>query len=149
VFARAAATPRLRLGQLVAVLPHRGADRIERRAAPRPGSGPSRLLLGRVVTLAQTGVPDGREPYGHDVGVSFWPGTAVPVRVKPGAATAFEDAWWLPGGSEGGSVVFARDRFEGPCDALVREPGGDRRLRLTRLLERGVDFDRVEVAPAG
>ncbi|MFZ4759163.1 MAG: hypothetical protein ACOYLX_13450, partial [Burkholderiaceae bacterium] len=42
VFSRAAASPRLRIGQLVAVLPVRAADRGPRAASRRPGSGPTR-----------------------------------------------------------------------------------------------------------
>jgi hypothetical protein len=149
VFARAVAEPRLRLGQLVAVLPHRANDPIGRGRAARPGDGQSRLLVGRVVTLAHTGVPGGREPFGHDVGIAFWPGHALPVRVRFDGSHAFEDAWWTPAeGASAGVLVLRRDRFEAPSGVLVREPAGDRWLRTVRLVERGADHDRVEVAQA-
>ncbi|HYF57692.1 MAG TPA: hypothetical protein VEA81_01915 [Burkholderiaceae bacterium] len=148
VFARADDAPRLHLGQLVAVLPERGT----RRAAPRPGAGPSRLMLGRIVTLAHTGSADGREPAGHDVGVAFWPGSPVPVRVRLGTGTAFEDAWWFETGADGEppSLVLRRDRVERDesVAVLVRDAAGDRDLRVVGLLERGLDFDRVALAPA-
>jgi hypothetical protein len=134
VFTRTEASPRLRLGQLVAVLPSRPAGALRRGAGPRPGSGPGGAMLGRVVSLAQTGAADGREPYSHDVGVAFWPGSPVPVRVRLDDRNAFEDAWWLPAGDgRSASLVLRRDRFERPGD----------------VLERGPDFDRVEVTPIG
>ena len=151
VFARTVASPRLRIGQLVAVLPVRAADSRLRAATPRPGSGPTRPMLGRVATLSHTGVPDGREPYGHDVGVVFWPGAPVPVRVRIGPATVFEDAWWFPVAMPGmpTQLVLRRDRFEAVEDVLIREPAGDRELRLIGLIERGTDYDRVEVDSIG
>lgn len=151
VFARTAATPRLRLGQLVAVLPVRAIDRSRGRAAARPGAGPNRLHVGRVVSLAQTGVADGREPCAHDVGVAFWPGTPSPVRVRLGDTSAFEDAWWFesPCAGEPPSLLLGRDRFESATVATVRAHQRDVDLRVVRLIERGADFDRVEVGPIG
>lgn len=150
VFSRSTDSPRLRLGQLVAVLPIRASDRIAGIGRPRlrPGSGPSRLHVGRVATLVQTGTPDSREPFGHDVGVVFWPGAPLPVRVRLGDASAFEDAWWLPvaSGGDPSSLVIRRDRFEEPGPVVVRDSAGERVLRLVSLLERGADFDRVEVS---
>jgi hypothetical protein len=150
VFSRATDSPRLRLGQLVAVLPMRAADRIAGVGRPRlrPGSGPSRLHVGRVATLVQTGTPDAREPFGHDVGVVFWPGAPLPVRVRLGDASAFEDAWWLPvaSGGDPSSLVVRRERFEEPGPVVVRDAAGERVLRLVGLLERGSDFDRIEVS---
>jgi hypothetical protein len=109
------------------------------------------LRLGRVVTLAQTGVADGREPFAHDVGVAFWPGATVPVRVRLEGASAFEDAWWTPAGPDDAraTLTLRCDRFESPCGVVVREASRDVELRVRRLLERGPDFERVEVGPFG
>ncbi len=151
VFSRTAGTPRLRLGQLVAVLPVRAIDRAGRHAGARPAARATPLRLGRVVTLAQTGVADGREPFAHDVGVAFWPGAALPVRVRFDGAAAFESAWWMPSaaGDAPASLVVRRDRFESPCDVVIREAARDVELRVRRLVERGPDFDRVELGPIG
>ena len=151
VFARTDPAPRLRLGQLVAVLPVRAIDRPTRRAVPRPTGPAMPLRLGRVVTLAQTGVADGREPFAHDVGVAFWPGATVPVRVRLEGASAFEDAWWTPAGPDDAraTLTLRCDRFESPCGVVVREASRDVELRVRRLLERGPDFERVEVGPFG
>jgi hypothetical protein len=151
VFSRGAEGPRLRLGQLVAVMPVRTAPRGTRAGRGRPGSGPSRLLVGTVVTLAQTGSADSREPFGHDVGVEFWPGAPIPVHVRFAATSGHEDAWWLPTTGKGSpaSLVMRRDRFEGAAVVTVRDPSGERVLRMLRLIARGIDHDRVEVAPPG
>jgi hypothetical protein len=151
VFSRGAEGPRLRLGQLVAVMPVRTSPRGNRAGRGRPGSGPSRLLVGTVVTLAQTGSADSREPFGHDVGVEFWPGAPVPVRVRFAATSGHEDAWWLPTTGKGSpaSLVMRRDRFEGAAEVTVRDASGERVLRMLRLIARGIDHDRVEVAPPG
>jgi hypothetical protein len=151
VFARAAAEPRLRLGQLVAVLPGRSGEQPGRSSPARAGAAPARLLVGRVATLAHTGRPDGRQPAGHDVGVVFWPGESRPVRVRLGAADEFEEAWWFPAGVDGepASLVLARDRFERPVFGLVRDLDSDHRVSLQALIERGADYDRVALAPVG
>jgi hypothetical protein len=71
------------------------------------------------------------------------------VRVRLGTGDAFEDAWWFPGDGDGpAALVLARDRFEGPAAVLVRDVDDDRVLRLTALIERGADYDRVAVEPA-
>jgi hypothetical protein len=151
VFARASEGPRLRLGQLVAVMPVRAAPRGTLAGRRRPGSGPSRLLVGTVVTLAQTGSADSREPFGPDVGVEFWPGAPVPVRVRGAATSGSEDAWWFPAatGSAPASLVLRRDRFEGETEVTVRDVAGERVLRLLKLIERGIEHDRVEVERLG
>jgi len=148
VFTRAACEPALRLGQLVAVLPVRPQPG-GRGPSTRPGSGPSRLMVGRVVTLAQTGTPESRQPFGHDVGVSFWPGSPLPVGVRLDGEAFFEDAWWFPSPSPGEpqSLVLRRERFERVGAALLRDVGVDREVRLAGLIERGVDYDRVAVEP--
>lgn len=140
VFRRTADTPRLRLGDLVAVqggLPARGVG--------RPGPGPLGLRLGRIETLVQAGAADGREPTAHDVGVSFWPGVAVPVRVCASRGGPDEAAWWLPGGVDGEppSLVLRRDRVDTPAELTIVEPAGVRRVRALRLLERGAEHDRL------
>ncbi len=150
VFARTDAQPRLMLGQLVAVLPVRAIERAAGRGAPRiVVASPVPLRLGRVATLAQTGAADGREAFAHDVGVAFWPGAAVPVRVRFADANAFEDGWWLPDASEQApaSLVVRRDRIASSCSVVVRDGTRDVDLRVLRTLERGPDFDRLEVAP--
>ncbi|MFN7644136.1 MAG: hypothetical protein ACK5PW_13830 [Burkholderiales bacterium] len=151
VFARASEGPRLRLGQLVAVMPVRAAPRGTLAGRRRPGSGPSRLLVGTVVTLTQTGSADSHEPFGHDVGVEFWPGAPVPVRVRFAARSGSEDAWWFPAATRSApaSLVLRRDRFEGATEVTVRDVSGERMLRLVKLIERGIDHDRVEVGRLG
>jgi hypothetical protein len=47
------------------------------------------------------------------------------------------------------SLVVRRDRFESPCDVVIREAARDVELRVRRLVERGPDFDRVELGPIG
>jgi hypothetical protein len=148
VFTRAACEPALRLGQLVAVLPVRPQPG-GRGPSTRPGSGPSRLMVGRVVTLAQTGTPESRRPFGHDVGVAFWPGSPLPVGVRLDGDAFFEDAWWFasPSPGEPQSLVLRRERFERVGAAVLRDVGVDREVRLAGLIERGVDYDRVAVEP--
>ena len=151
VFTRTAAQPRLMLGQLVAVMPVRAIERAGRRGGtPSPSPLPQALplRLGRVATLAQTGAADGRDAFAHDVGVAFWPGAAVPVRVRTRDATAFEDAWWIPEVTEDSpsSLLVRRDRLEPPCSVVVREGAEHLELRVVRILERGPDFDRLEVS---
>ena len=109
------------------------------------------LLVGRVVTLSQTGAADSREPFGHDIGVEFWPGAPLPVRVHFAATSGHEDAWWFPVASEGvpAMLVMRRDRFEGTVEVTVRDAAGQRVLKVVRLIDRGIDYDRVEVAPPG
>lgn len=152
VYARSTDSPRLRLGQLVAVLPLRASERIAGVGRPRlrPGSGPNRLHVGRVASLVQTGTPDSREPFGHEVGVVFWPGAPQPVRVRLGEASVFEDAWWLTvsHGGDPSSLVVRRDAFEAPASVVVRDAAGERVLWLAGLLERGADFDRIEIRDA-
>jgi len=106
-------------------------------------------MVGRVVTLAQTGTPESRQPFGHDVGVSFWPGSPLPVGVRLDGEAFFEDAWWFPSPSPGEpqSLVLRRERFERVGAALLRDVGVDREVRLAGLIERGVDYDRVAVEP--
>jgi hypothetical protein len=148
VFARTAGLPRLRLGMLVAVLPRHPGEAAGATHHPRPGSGPTRVLLGRVVTLSQTGCADARQPFGHDVGIVFWPGAPQLVRIQPDGATGYEDAWLLPATADGAppSLVLRRDLFEAPLDVAVRGPGIDRDWRMTGLLEQGPDHDRVGLA---
>jgi len=147
VFARSVQAPRLRLGQLVAVLPCRPNERPGQASLARPGSGPSRLHVGRIVTLAHTGSVGSRQPFGHDIGVAFWPGSPLPVRVRLEDSAAFEDGWWLPAvrGAGPASLVLRRDRFEHPVQARVHDAAGATVLRLLGVLERGFDFDRIEV----
>jgi hypothetical protein len=151
VFACTSERPRLCLGQLVAVMPVRAGPRGTLAGRRRPGSGPSRLLVGTVVTLTQTGSPDSREPFGHNVGIEFWPGAPVPVRVRFAAKGGGEDAWWFPAAtvSAPASLVLRRDRFEGATEVSVRDVLGERVLRLVKLIERGIDHDRVEVEQLG
>jgi hypothetical protein len=151
VFSRIAQAPRLRVGKLVAVLPRRPGERPARVLPGRPGSGPMRLLVGRVVTLVQTGSADSRQPFAHDVGVVFWPGSPRPARVRLDGETAYEDAWWLPDGADGepASLVLARGRFERPVHVQIRDADADAEceMQITALLEQGVDHDRVSLTP--
>jgi hypothetical protein len=45
--------------------------------------------------------------------------------------------------------VVRRDRFERPGPVLLRDEHGDRRWKVRGLIERGLDFDRVALEPAG
>jgi hypothetical protein len=151
VFSRSAEGPRLRLGKVVAVLPRRPGERPAQHSPGRPGSGPTRLLVGRVVTLMQTGCADARQPFAHDVGVVFWPGSPRPARVRLDGETEYENAWWFPGGAGGepASLVMARGRFERPVHVRIRDVGTDCEMRIDGLLERGLDHDRVSLLPVG
>ena len=148
VFSRATAQPRLRLGDLVAVLPLKDASTAARRRASIESGEPPRLRMGRVVTLAQTGAADGRVPAAHDLGVILWPGMAIPVSIQVNRADPSESAWWLlgRGSEEPPSLLIPANRFEEPLDIILTEPAGQRRMRLTRLIERGPAHDRVLLA---
>lgn len=157
VFARMADFPRLQLGQLVVVQPRaavgpldNGPSGTSTRTRMRPGSGPTGLLAGRVVTLGQAACGSSRQPFGHDVGVAFWPGSPRPVRVLIGHAGEPEPGWWLAGnGSDAAPSLLVRP---GACDRADRvelvEGDGTHVLRSSGLIERGLDYERVALEAA-
>jgi hypothetical protein len=147
VFRRVASQPRLRIGQVVAVLPCPAGERASH--AARPGSGPTRLLVGRIVTLADTGASDAAAAGGHDIGVEFWPGSPEPVRVTLESGAALGSAWWYPvaGGDGQPFLVVRRDSFPAAGTVRIRGAVIDRVVRLRQVIDSAVDHDRIAVSP--
>lgn len=152
VFARVGESPRLQLGQLVVVQPKAGLSPLEAgpdgtptRTRMRPGSGPAGLLAGRVVTLGQAACGSTRQPFGHDIGVAFWPGSPRPVRVRLGSTGEAEPGWWLAGAGQGAapSLLMRPGAFERAGRVELVESGASRFVRSAGLMERGLDFERV------
>jgi len=149
VFTRSAGTPRLRLGGLVALQAWQHGAFADHRRATRPGAGPRQIMVGQVVTLAHTGWGDRLHPFAHDVGVRFWPGSPRAVRVGKLGGQGFESGWSFIGIGCGDtpSVVVRRDAFAPSRIITLFDGTTAQRLRMIALLERGVDFDRIAVAP--
>jgi hypothetical protein len=148
VFTRSVPTPRLCLGQLVTLLPWRVHEGRVMRPVQRVGNEPHGLMMGRIVTLTHTGSPHSRQPFAHDVGVVFWAGTPQRVLFRRAGQSELAEGWCFAGNAqEPPCLIIPRDAFEGPSD--IRGVLGGRELTLSclRLLERGIDFDRVELAP--
>jgi len=150
VFTRSADTPRLRLGSLVALQAWQQGGLADHRRANRPGAGPRQVMVGQVVTLTHTGWSDRLQPFAHDLGVRFWPGSPRAVRVRYLGSQGFEAAWSFIGRGCGDppSVVVRRDAFAQSRIMTLLDSKTERRLRMIGLIERGVDFDRIAVAPA-
>ncbi len=150
VFTRSADTPRLRLGGLVALQAWQHGALADHRRATRPGAGPRQVMVGQVVTLTHTGWSDRQHSFAHDLGVRFWPGSPRAVRVRYLGSQGFEAGWSFIGMGCGDppSVVVRRDAFAQSRILTLLEAKNEQRLRMIGLLERGVDFDRIAVAPA-
>jgi hypothetical protein len=106
--------------------------------------------VGQVVTLTHTGWSDRLQPFAHDLGVRFWPGSPRAVRVRYLGSQGFEAGWSFIGMGCGDppSVVLRRDAFAQSRIVTLLDAKTEQRLRMIGLLERGVDFDRIAVAPA-
>lgn len=150
VFTRTVDTPRLRLGGLVALQAWQQGVLADYRRATRPGVGPRQVMVGQVVTLTHTGWSDRLQPFAHDLGVRFWPGSPRLVRVRYLGSQGFEAGWSFIGMGCGDppSVVVRRDAFTQSRMMTLRDATAEQRLRMIGLLERGIDFDRIAVAPA-
>jgi hypothetical protein len=150
VFTRSGDTPRLRLGGLVALQAWQQGVLADHRRATRPGAGPRQVMVGQLVTLTHTGWSDRLQPFAHDLGVRFWPGSPRSVRVHYLGSQGFEACWSFIGVGCGDppSVVVRRDAFAQSRIMTLRDARTEQRLRMIGLLERGVDFDRIAVAPA-
>jgi hypothetical protein len=150
VFTRSANTPRLRLGCLVALQAWQQGVHADHRRASRPGAGPRQIMVGQVVSLAHTGWGDRHNPFAHDLGVRFWPGSPRMVQVRRPGGQGFEACWSFIGVGCGDppSVVVRRDAFAPSRIMTLLDGTTEQRLRMIGLLERGVDFDRIAVAPA-
>jgi len=150
VFTRSGDTPRLRLGGLVALQAWQQGVLVDQRRAARPGAGPRRIMVGQVVSLAHTGWGDRQHPFAHDLGVRFWPGSPRAVRVLYLGSQGLQAGWSFIGMGCGDppSVVVRRDAFALSRIMTLLDDSTEQRLRMIGLLERGVDFDRIAVAPA-
>jgi hypothetical protein len=150
VFTRSANTPRLRLGGLVALQAWQPGVLTDHRRSIRPGAGPRQIMVGQVVTLTHTSWGDTQHPYAHDLGVRFWPGSPRAVRVHYLGSRGFEGGWSFIGRGCGDppSVVVGRDVFVQSRIMTLIDGKAEHRLRMIALLERGVDFDRIAIAPA-
>jgi len=150
VFTRSADNPRLRLGGLVALQAWQHGVFADHRRASRPGAGPRQIMVGQVVSLAHTGWGDRQNPFAHDVGVRFWPGSPRAVQVRRPGGQGFDAGWSFIGTGCGNppSVVVPRDAFAQSQIMTLLDGTTTQRLRMIGLLERGVDFDRIAVAPA-
>ncbi|QEL66567.1 hypothetical protein OTERR_30910 [Oryzomicrobium terrae] len=130
---RSRAGLRLTHNQLVAVIPPDG----------------SQCLLGRATWLMED-----REG-GVVLGIAILPGLPLAAAVRPdlagGKDEAYHPAFLLPGmptvGQEASLVIPRGWYVNGRQLEVVSD--GHRRVRLTRRLEQGVDFERVSFVPAG
>jgi hypothetical protein len=150
VFTRSADNPRLRLGGLVALQAWQQDVHADHRRAARPGAGPRQIMVGQVVSLAHTGWGDRQNPFAHELGVRFWPGSPQVVRVQRLGGHGFDAGWSFIGVGCGDppSVVVRRDTFVPSRIMTLFDGTTEQRFRMIGLLERGVDFDRIAVAPA-
>jgi hypothetical protein len=150
VFTRSANTPRLRLGGLVALQALQPGVLADHHRSIRPGAGPRQIMVGQVVTLTHTSWGVAQHPFAHDLGVRFWPGSPRAVRVHYLGSRGFEPGWSFIGRGCGDppSVVVGRDVFAQSRIMTLIDGKTEHRLRMIALLERGVDFDRIAIAPA-
>lgn len=138
------------LGGLVAV---RFADRTSpAAAADKPGKpatqAPARL--GSVQSVEQLVAPGYERIRGHRVAVTLWPGGALAVGLRLGAARFFDDAWLLrsqPGDpAVRDTLVTAPGVAAAGGRAVLREDGRDQPIRFTAVLESGPGFERLGFA---
>jgi len=89
------------------------------------------------------------------LGIAILPGLPLAAAVRPdlagGKDEAYHPAFLLPGmptvGQEASLVIPRGWYVNGRQLEVVSD--GHRRVRLTRRLEQGVDFERVSFVPAG
>lgn len=119
-----------------------------------PGAGvaaaeaPTRL--GSVHSVEQLAAPGYERIRGHRVAVVPWPGRALAVGLRLGAARFFDDAWLIraePGDAPvRDTLVTAPGLAAAGGRAVLREQGHDRPIRFTAVLETGPGFERVGFA---
>jgi hypothetical protein len=82
--------------------------------------------------------------------VRFWPGSPRAVWVLYLGSQGLQAGWSFIGIGCGDppSVVVRRDAFAPSRILTLLDGTTEQQLRMIGLLERGVDFDRIAVAPA-
>ncbi|TXL65525.1 hypothetical protein [Zeimonas arvi] len=144
--------PPAQLGGLVAL--RFGGPAASGAGSRGPGAGaaaaeaPTRL--GSVHSVEQLAAPGYERIRGHRVAVALWPGRALAVGLRLGAARFFDDAWLIraePGDAPArDTLVTAPGLAAAGGRAVLREQGHDRPIRFTAVLETGAGFERVGFA---
>jgi hypothetical protein len=103
--------------------------------------------LGSVQSVEQLAAPGYERILGHRVEVAPWPGSALAVGLRMGAARFFDDAWLLraqPGDPAArDTLVTAPGLAASGGRAVLREGGHDRPIRFTTVLASGPGFERI------
>ena len=148
VLERRAGVPRVLPGAIALLAPGPSDP-----AAPVASAGPgSALQLARVERVEQTCDDDCARAGSHRVGLRPWRGAPLPVGVRIGDASGFEDAWLLPGDAAAGeppSLVMEPGRFALGPGAVLREPSRDVGVHFAALVEQGPGFERVSLRIVG
>jgi len=118
----------------------------------RPGApaGGAVVRLATVQSVEQLVAPGYERIRGHRLAVAPWPGRALAVGLRLGAARYFDDAWLLRGQPGDAAVretlVTAPGLAAAGGRAVLREDGHDRPIRFTTALESGPGFERIGFA---
>lgn len=108
------------------------------------------VRLGTVQSVEQLVAPGYERIRGHRLAVAPWPGRALAVGLRLGAARHFDDAWLLRGQPGDAAVretlVTAPGLAAAGGRAVLREDGHDRPIRFTTVLESGPGFERIGFA---
>lgn len=155
VVARAGTIPRAAIGSLVAVSTATdAADAAKAGAKPGPkaprksaAGSELELTLGCVEAIEQLSERESAPGQNHRLAIRVWEGAAVPVGIRVGQSTFFEDGWLLRGngGFELPCVVMAPGRANGGAHGLLREGGSDIAIRFVSVLDRGSGYERLSV----
>lgn len=102
---------------------------------------------GRISKLQQSAAVAGKPLPACQFEVTYWRGNADPVGIaQADDAMRFEDAWCIAGDRAAGeppSLVMRFGAFSAGKEMVLRELVTDELIVLDRLLERGLDFDRI------
>lgn len=116
--------------------------------AAAPDEAPTRL--GPVQSVEQLVAPGYERIRGHRIAVALWPGRALAVGLRLGAARFFDDAWLLgapPGDTAArDTLVTAPGLAAAGGRAVLRSEGRDQPIRFTAVLESGPGFERIGFA---
>lgn len=114
-------------------------------AAIRAFASPVRL--GTIRSVAQIPAPGYERLLGHRLVLALWPGQAIAVGLRMGAARFFDDAWLLR--AQPGQPAV-RDTLVIPSGlaahggrAVLREGGRDRPIRFGAAIASGQGFERL------